>query len=113
MVVLCWCYLDIVMDVVDLAYYYLVLNLKHYTYELPKSATLVTRCKILNFDARGYLGIAISKGYAGNSIFPVIKKLNSSFSILPSSLSITKDFCLIEPRLYDESGKILFEMRKF
>ena len=100
------------LDVLDLAYYYLVLHLKHYSNQLPKSATLFTRCKILNLDAHGYMSFAINKGYDRNGVFPVIKTLNSSFSILPSSLSGTKDFCLIEPRLYDENGKVLFEMCK-
>ena len=101
------------MDLLDLAYYFLVLNLKHYSHQVPKSATLFTRCKILNFDAHGYMDIAINRGYDRSGVFPVIKKLNSSFSISPSSFSGTKDFCLIEPRLYDESGKILFDMCKF
>ena len=100
------------MDILDLGYYFLVLNLKHYRHQLPKSATLFTRCKILSLDARGYIGIAINKGYDRSGVFPVIQKLNSSFSVLPTSLSGTKDFCLIEPRLYDENGKILFEKCK-
>jgi len=59
-----------------------------------------------------FVGIRNDKGKDGSDIFPVLENFNGTFAINPSSLTENKDFCLMEPRLYDESGSIIFELRK-
>jgi len=100
------------MDILDLTFYYLVRSLKQFAPNIPHSATVYARCKLLNIVMSGLVGIRIDKGNQINSVFPVLEKLNGSFTVLPNSLSEKKDYCLFEPRLRDENGNILFEMRK-
>jgi len=100
------------MKVLDFAFYYLVVNLKQYAVHIPHSVTIHASCKVLNLEMSGFLGIRIHKGKNGRGIFPQVEKLKGSFGVLSSSVSVNKDFCLIEPQLYDETGRIMFKKCK-
>jgi len=81
--------------------------------DLPYSATIRARCKVINLDTSVFLGITIHRDHTQNNIYPWLDNLNASFEIRPSvEIKENKDFCRIQPRLYDESGNVLYEMRK-
>jgi len=101
------------MDILDLAFYYFIRYMKQYALSIPRSASILTKCKVFSLDMTSYVGIKIDKGKSGKDFFPKLEKLNGTYAVQPSSLSKTKDFCFIEPRLYDQTGKILYEMCKF
>jgi len=103
---------DIIMDILDLAFYYLIRSLKQYADHFPHSATVHIRCKLLNMESSGFISIRIDKGKDGSSIHPQLENLNASFSVLRSTLTSNKDFCSIDPRLYDENYRVIFELRK-
>jgi len=59
------------------------------------------------------LGIKINGGLFENSIYPLLDNLNAVFEVWSfSEKKEDKDFCLLEPVLYDNSGNVMYEMRK-
>jgi len=101
------------MDILDLAFYYFVHSLKKYSVDIPHSAKVYASCKILNLDMSSFVGVRIDRGKDKRSINLVLEKLNGSFSVQPSSLPGGNDFCLIDSQLYDETGEVLYKLRKY
>jgi len=80
---------------------------------LPHFVTIRARCRIINLDTSVFLGVSIDRGNTENHIHPLLDNLNGSFEIKPSlEIKENKDFCLLEPILYDKSGDVLYDMRK-
>ena len=101
---------DIIMNLLDVVFYYFAKNMNKYDQYLPHSANIRIECKIFNLDMSAYVGINIYKTKDRNKIYPKLQKLNGSFAVLSGSSIRINDLCRIEPLLYDEAGKLLLEM---
>ena len=87
--------------------------MKKYAVYVPHSAKIDVQCKIVSLKLSGLVNVRIDKENDGRDIIPTVEDLKGSFSVLPSSLADTKTFCVLEAGLYDETGSIIYEMRKF
>jgi len=95
---------DLVKNTLDLIFGLLVHMVKNNLVNLPHSAIVQARCRIINLDTSVFLGITIHF---------LLDNLNASLEIKPSvELIENKDYCHIQPRLCDESGNLLYERRK-
>ena len=104
---------DVLKDILDYAFYFFVASMKKYAVYIPHSAKIDVQCKMLSLKLSGLVNVRIDKGNDGRDIFPTVEDLKGSFSVLPNSVADTKIFCIIEGGLYDETGNIIYEMRKF
>ena len=108
---ICKSIVDIVKDILNIGFYYLVNTFKKYAPTIPHLAIVHAKCVIINMEMSFLIRVKIVQDT--HNFFPVLENLNGSFAVLPSSLSRNKDFCHFETRVYDNRDNSLFEMRKF
>jgi len=105
--------LDMILGILDMSFYNFVYSLKQHALHIPHSTTVHANCKVFNIDMSGFINVKIDKGVNGKSIFPFVEVLKGSLAVLPRSISINENFCLMETKLYDKNGYILHDKRKF